>query len=61
MTGWADLLPPGTADATPAVFVALIMFVVPAGANGETLLTWKLVQVGHFFHTVVLLKCNIFC
>ena len=45
MTGWADLLPSGTADATPAIFLALIMFMVPVRDHSETLPTWKLVQV----------------
>ena len=62
VSGWADLLPPGTTDATPAVFVALIMFAVPASDDGEALLTWKIVQVIEFYctiHNVYVYKYNV--
>ncbi|XP_023349618.1 solute carrier family 13 member 5 isoform X3 [Eurytemora carolleeae] len=55
MTGWADLLPPGVTDATPAILISLIMFAVPAGAGGETLLNWKLVQEKLAWGVIVLL------
>ena len=45
MHGWADALPKGIGDATPAVFVALVMFAIPGGKDGQKLLNWKLVQV----------------
>ena len=35
----------GVGDATPAVFVALIMFAIPGTKEGGPLLNWKLVQV----------------
>ncbi len=35
----------GVGDATPAIFVALIMFAIPGTKEGGPLLNWKLVQV----------------
>ena len=55
MTGWADLLPPGVTDATPAILISLLMFAVPAGTGGEPLLNWKLVQEKLAWGVIVLL------
>ncbi len=41
----------GVGDATPAIFVALIMFAIPGTKEGGPLLHWKLVQVrGYKIH-----------
>lgn len=55
MPGWADLFPPGIGDATPAIFVSLIMFCVPAAEDGSPLLTWKLVQEKLAWGVIILL------
>ena len=53
--GWADLLPPGISDATPAILVAVIMFAVPAGSDGKPLLNWALVQQKLAWGVIILL------
>ena len=55
MPGWADLLPSGIGDATPAIFVSLIMFCVPAAGDGSPLLNWSLVQDRLAWGVIILL------
>jgi len=55
MPGWADFFPPGIGDATPAVFVSLLMFCIPAAEDGSPLLTWTLVQEKLAWGVIILL------
>ena len=55
VSGWADVLPPGCGDATPAVFVSLLMFTIPTGTGGTPLLNWDLVQDRLAWGVIILL------
>ena len=55
VSGWGSLVPPGVADATPALLVALIMFVVPVSEDGAPMLTWPLVQSRLAWGVIILL------
>ena len=55
MPGWGDLFPPGIGDATPAIFVSLLMFCIPAAKDGSPLLTWSLVQDKLAWGVIILL------
>lgn len=53
--GWADFMPHGIGDATPAIFVSLIMFCLPAADDGSPLLSWSLVQEKLAWGVIILL------
>ena len=55
VSGWGSLVPPGVADATPALLVALVMFVVPVSEDGAPMLTWPLVQSRLAWGVIILL------
>ena len=55
VSGWGVLVPPGVADATPALLIALIMFVVPVSEDGSPMLTWPLVQSRLAWGVIILL------
>ena len=55
VSGWGELFPAGVADATPALLVSLIMFVLPVSADGGPMLTWTLVQTKLAWGVIILL------
>ena len=55
VSGWGVLVPPGVADATPALLIALLMFVVPVSEDGSPMLTWPLVQSRLAWGVIILL------
>ena len=55
VSGWGVLVPPGVADATPALLIALLMFVLPVSEDGSPMLTWPLVQSRLAWGVIILL------
>ena len=55
VTGWEVLFPPGISDATPAILISLILFIVPATEDGSPMLTWQLVQSKLAWGVIILL------